>query len=107
MPNLLHRQSVPNASPPPDLVRGEHFGHSIIFHFIVSQKCAPRTRFFGGVAGAEANAYIPLFICSAVPIPTPILIYTLAPPPIHVKRAIAHDPLIQVMIRIFLSLQKR
>ena len=33
-----------------------------------------------GLAGAEANAYIPLLIYSAVPIPTPILIYTLAPP---------------------------
>ena len=38
----------------------------------------------GGLAGAEANAYLPLLIYSAVPIPTPIptpiLIYALAPP---------------------------
>ena len=85
--NLMHRH-------PPDLVRGEHFDHSSIFHYIVSQKCAPRTR-FGGLAGAEANAYIfSLLIYSAVPIPTPILIYTLAPPPTRVKTTIGHDPLI-------------
>ena len=47
-----------------------------------------------GLAGAEANAYIPLLIYSAVPIPTPILIYTLAPPLQHVKGTICHDPLI-------------
>ena len=50
-----------------------------------------------GLAGAEANAYIPLLIYSAVPIPTPIptpiLIYTLAPPLQHVKTTIGHDPL--------------
>ena len=45
-----------------------------------------------GLAGAKANAYIPLLTYSAVPIPTPILIYTLAPPPEHVKPTIRHDP---------------
>ena len=43
-------------------------------------------------------AQIPLLIYSSepirTPIPTPILIYTLAPPRQHVKGAICHDPLI-------------
>ena len=32
-PNLMHRNPLPDASPPPDLVRDSHFDHSLIFHF--------------------------------------------------------------------------